>query len=95
MSSWVVHQIQYFISELEKHLVRINEGSSIRNLMDHSISISRVGVDISGFLPRIFEHHVLQMFSEFLTSATDAFSDSIKSDTIVSAAKALNPLLSK
>lgn len=63
--------------------------------MDHSLSISRVGVDVSGFLPPIFEQHIQKMFSTFLTNATDVFSESIKSDTIVSAAKAHNPLLSK
>ena len=48
LSSWVVHQIEQFLSELRSHLPRVQEGSSIRNLMDLTISISRVGVDVSG-----------------------------------------------
>jgi len=93
LSSWVVHRVEEFVSELEKFLARVNEGSSIRNLMELSISISRVGVDISGFLPPIFETHVTRMFSGFLQTGTKYFSESIKTDAIISAAKARNPLL--
>ena len=89
-----MHQVDSFTSELAKFLVRVNEGSSLRNLMDLSISISRVGVDISGFLPPLFESNVIRLFSNILGHATEAFSESIKTDSILSAAKAQNPLMS-
>lgn len=82
------------MAELEKHIVRVHEGSSIRNLMDLCISSSRVGVDLSYFLPPLFEGQVLRMFSNVLENATESFSETIKTDLIISAAKARNPLLS-
>ena len=94
LSSWVIHQVGQFLEELRRHLPRIQEGSSIRNLMDLSISISRVGVDVSGHLPPIFEEHVLHMFSQVLSSGRKLFEESIQSEPLTSTAKALNPLSS-
>lgn len=94
LSSWIVHQTEIFLEELEKYIVRVHEGSSLRNLMDLCISSSRVGVDLSCFLPPLFEGQVLRMFSNILDSATESFAETIKTEPIISAAKARNPLLS-
>ena len=95
--SWMTNKMANLIEQLENHLPKIHDGSSIFNLLDQSmylgLSLSRVGLDFRGLLPPIFEKHIFSLFSKAISSSTSQFIDDIKSQKISQfSSKISNPL---
>lgn len=66
--SWAEHRICLYLEALRRHLPRITEGGSLASVLEHcmfcGMSLARVGLDIRGMLPPIFEACVLGLFSK-------------------------------
>ena len=71
--SWAEHRVCLYLEALRRHLPRITEGGSLASVLEHcmycGMSLARVGLDIRGLLPPIFEACVLNMFSKVSSSA--------------------------
>lgn len=68
MFSWAEHRVCLYLEALRRHLPRITEGGSLASVLEHcmycGMSLARVGLDIRGLLPPIFEACVLNLFSK-------------------------------
>lgn len=75
--SWAEHRVCLYLEALRRHLPRITEGGSLASVLEHcmycGMSLARVGLDIRGLLPPIFEACVLNMFSKAVGTAVDTF----------------------
>ncbi len=71
--SWAEHRVCLYLEALRRHLPRITEGGSLASVLEHcmycGMSLARVGLDIRGLLPPIFEACVLNMFSKVSSCA--------------------------
>ena len=69
--SWAEHRICLYLEALREHLPRITEGGSLASVLEHcmycGMSLARVGLDIRGLLPPVFEACVLGLFSKVCT----------------------------
>lgn len=75
--TWVQHRIMHYLSALERHLPRVEEGTNLAAVLEHSMyccsSLSRVGLDFSCLLEPLFQLCTLHLFSTKLAVAVDAF----------------------
>lgn len=75
--TWVQHRIMHYLSALQLHLPRVEEGTNLAAVLEHSMyccsSLSRVGLDFSGMLEPLFQLCTLHLFSNKLAVAVDAF----------------------
>lgn len=75
--TWVQHRIMHYLSALQAHLPRVEEGTNLAAVLEHSMyccsSLSRVGLDFSGLLEPLFQLCTLHLFSNKLAVAVDAF----------------------
>lgn len=66
--SWAEHRVCLYLDALRRHLPRITEGGSLASVLEHcmycGMSLARVGLDIRGLLPPIFEACVMNLFSK-------------------------------
>ena len=66
--SWAEHRVCLYLQALRQHLPGITEGGSLASVLEHcmycGMSLARVGLDIRGLLPPIFEACVLNLFSK-------------------------------
>ncbi|KAL3162063.1 hypothetical protein ABBQ38_009127 [Trebouxia sp. C0009 RCD-2024] len=75
--SWAEHRVCLYLEALRQHLPGITEGGSLASVLEHcmycGMSLARVGLDIRGLLPPIFEACVLNLFSKTVGTAVDTF----------------------
>jgi hypothetical protein len=75
--TWVQHRIMHYLTALQRHLPRVEEGTNLAAVLEHSMyccsSLSRVGLDFSGMLEPLFQLCTLHLFSSKLAVAVDAF----------------------
>lgn len=75
--TWVQHRVMHYLSALQLHLPRVEEGTNLAAVLEHSMyccsSLSRVGLDFSGMLEPLFQLCTLHLFSNKLAVAVDAF----------------------
>jgi hypothetical protein len=75
--TWVQHRIMHYLSALQAHLPRVEEGTNLAAVLEHSMyccsSLSRVGLDFSRLLEPLFQLCTLHLFSNKLAVAVDAF----------------------
>jgi hypothetical protein len=75
--TWVQHRIMHYLQALQRHLPRVEEGTNLAALLEHSMyccsSLSRVGLDFSGMLEPLLQLCTLHLFSNKLAIAVDAF----------------------
>ena len=71
--SWAEHRVCLYLAALRQHLPRITEGGSLASVLEHcmycGMSLARVGLDIRGLLPPIFEGCVLNLFTKVTEKA--------------------------
>lgn len=88
MYTWVQHRIMHYLSALQRHLPRVEEGTNLAAVLEHCMyccsSLSRVGLDFSGMLEPLFQLCILHLFSNKLAVAVDAFHQRLDSHKWVS-----------
>lgn len=88
MYTWVQHRILHYLSALQRHLPRVEEGTNLAAVLEHCMyccsSLSRVGLDFSGMLEPLFQLCILHLFSNKLAVAVDAFHQRLDSHKWVS-----------
>ncbi|CAI5532559.1 unnamed protein product [Closterium sp. Naga37s-1] len=74
---WAMHRVAVYLAVLAQHLPRIEDGGSLASVLEHcmycGMSLGRVGLDLRGLLPPLFESCVLRMFQRNISFAVDSF----------------------
>ncbi|CAI5983029.1 unnamed protein product [Closterium sp. NIES-64] len=74
---WAMHRVAVYLAALAQHLPRIEDGGSLASVLEHcmycGMSLGRVGLDLRGLLPPLFESCVLRMFQRNISFAVDSF----------------------
>ncbi|GJP86774.1 hypothetical protein CLOP_g16756 [Closterium sp. NIES-67] len=74
---WAMHRVAVYLAALARHLPRIEDGGSLASVLEHcmycGMSLGRVGLDLRGLLPPLFESCVLRMFQRNVSCAVDSF----------------------
>ncbi|CAI5521432.1 unnamed protein product [Closterium sp. Naga37s-1] len=75
---WAMHRVAVYLAALAQHLPRIEDGGSLASVLEHCMvrwaaCLGRVGLDLRGLLPPLFESCVLGMFQRNISFAVDSF----------------------
>lgn len=75
--NWAMHRVSIYLRVLGEEVPKINDGGSLASVLDHCMycgeSLGRVGLDIRGLLPPLFEACIGNMFARNVRAAVQNF----------------------